>query len=40
MNVLENNPDDKLPYACKKYCSVDVERNVESERKLYENYLL
>ena len=40
INVLENSSDENLPTVCKKYCSVDVERNVENERKLYENHLL
>jgi hypothetical protein len=40
IDVLENNSDENLPKVCKKYCSVDVERNVENERKLYENHLL
>lgn len=40
IDVLENNSDENLPHVCKRYCSVDVERNVENERKLYENHLL
>ena len=40
INVLENNSDENLPSVCKRYCSVAVNRNVENERKLYENYLL
>ena len=40
INVLQNNPNEDLPKQCKKYCNVDLERNVENERKLYENYLL
>ena len=36
-NLLENGLDKDIPSVCKKYCSVDVERNVENERKLYEN---
>ena len=37
---LENNSDKNLPSICKKYCSVGLERNIENERKLYENHLL
>lgn len=40
IDVLENSPDKNIPSVCKKYCSVDVEQNVENERKLYENHLL
>ena len=40
INVLENNSDKNLPSICKKYCSVGLERNIENERKLYENHLL
>jgi len=40
INVLENNSDENLPPVCKRYCSVGLERNVENERKLYENHLL
>jgi hypothetical protein len=40
MGVLENNSDENLPPVCKRYCSVGLERNIENERKLYENHLL
>ena len=40
MKLLENSPDKDIPPVCKRYCSVDLERNVENERKLYANNLL
>ena len=40
MKLLENSPDKDIPPVCKRYCSVDLERNTEGERKLYANNLL
>ena len=40
MKLLEYSPDKDIPPVCKRYCSVDLERNVENERKLYANNLL
>ena len=40
MSKLENSPDKDIPSVCKRYCSIDLKKNVEGDRKLYENNLL
>ena len=40
MSKLENSPDKDIPSVCKRYCSTDLKKNVEGDRKLYANNLL
>jgi len=35
MSKLENSPDKDIPSVCKRYCSIDLKKNVEGDRKLY-----